>query len=253
MRLGAALVAAAVAGSARADLGPCDKLLEQGIRSYVSAAARKDFPRAAYPSLCSAFEKASKDPAHASARAAWEAVGGERERDRLELGRLKTAYCTLGKPFAAHVPLYRKTAAALSPGSVKAWQLCTDAAKGKYGPAMEVEQIDDYALSFTLRPTASELRSVQVTVEGFDKCAGFVQGAEPRGGPARFDVPVLAKGREHDLACFRKLARKPPCGAEAAVPASLALEFEDGSGRRFTHRFEMGRVMSWECPPPGAP
>lgn len=253
MRLCVLLAATVAAGTARADLGPCDKLLEEGIRSYVSEAARKDFRRAAYGSLCSTFEKASKDATRAAARSVYEMVGGEGEWDRAKFDGLTAAYCTLGKSFAANLQLYRKTAGSLSPEAVKAWKRCSDAAKGKYGPAMEVEQVDDYALSFTLRPVAHDLSSIRVTVDGFDKCAGFVQGAEPRGGSARFDVPFLGRNREHDLACFRRLAKNPPCGTEAALPASLTLELEDGSGVKLVHHFKMARVMSWECPLPTSP
>jgi hypothetical protein len=253
MRFSVALVAAVVAGTARADIGPCDKLLEQGIRSYISDAVQKDFRRAAYESLCSTFERASKDASHAAAKELYTMIAGEVEYDRVKFDKLKTAYCTLGKSFAANLPLYRKTAGSLSPEALKAWKRCIDAGKGKHGPAIEVEQIDDYALSFTLRPTVHDLRSVRVTVDGFDKCAGFVQGAEPRGGSARFDVPVLARNKEHDLACFRKVAKRPPCGTEAAVPASLTLELHDGSGVRMKLHFEMARVMSWECPLPASP
>jgi hypothetical protein len=250
LRLGAVIAAAALAGFARADIGPCDKLLEHGIRSYVSEAARNDFRRSDYGTVCAAFEKASRDKTHATAKALYEQVGGEGDFDPRKFGRLTSAYCTLGKTFAANLPLYRKTAGSLWPESVEAWRRCSEAAKGKHGPAMEVEQIDDYTLSFTLHPTARDLLSVKVTMEGFDKCSGFVQDARPQGAPAQFDVPVLVKDRVHDLACFRRIARKPPCGTEATAPATFRIDFEDGEGKRFTHRFRMARVMSWECPLP---
>jgi hypothetical protein len=252
MRLGFVLVAAMAAGPARAELGPCDKLLEHAVRSYVGEAARKDFPRMAYPSICAAFESASKDRTRDAERKSWGLVGGEGEYDRAKFDGLKTGYCTLGKSLLSNVPLYRTAAGALEPRSMKAWKRCVDAADGKYGPPLDVEQIDEYALSFTLRPAASDVRGGRVTVQGFEKCRAFSARFEPKGRKARFEVPALAKGKEHDLVCFRKVAKKPPCGTELAMPASLTLELEDARGVRIQHRFRMARVMSRECPPPAS-
>ncbi|HEY6006214.1 MAG TPA: hypothetical protein VIV57_25265 [Anaeromyxobacter sp.] len=253
MRFGALLVATVLAAPARADVGPCDKLLEQGIRSYVSESTRNDYRRAAYESLCATLERASKDSTRDEAKRIFPEVVGEGEYDRVKLDGLRTAYCTLGKSLGANQRLYRKAAGTLRPRAVEAWRRCLDAAAGKYGPPIEIEQIDDYALSFTLRPAAHDLRSVRITMEGFDRCVGFVRGADPNGASVQLDIPVLARNKEHDLACFRRVAKKPPCGTEAAAPASLTIRFDGGNGRSFEHRFELARVMSWECPLPASP
>jgi hypothetical protein len=258
MRLAVLLLAALSAGQARAapavDPTFCDKLLEEGVRSYVSGATRNGFRRAVYPSLCSTFERARRDTTEAAAREAYALVGGEGEYDSDRFDKLKTAYCTLEKRLAANRPMFEKVTGALNPQALQAWRRCTDASLGRYGPALEVEQIDEYTLSFTLQPAAYDLRSVQVTLDGFDWCSGFIQGsARPKGGAARFEIPILARNKEHDLACYRKVARKAPCGTEAAAPASLKLEFEGGKAARVTHHFEMARVMSPECAPPPSP
>lgn len=182
MRFGALLVATVLAAPARADVGPCDKLLEQGIRSYVSESTRNDFRRAAYESLCATLERASKDSTRDEAKRIFPKVVAEGEYDRVKLDGLRTAYCTLGKSLGANQRLYRKAAGTLRPRAVEAWRRCLDAAAGKYGPPIEIEQIDDYALSFTLRPAAHDLRSVRITMEGFDRCVGS-SGAPIRTGP----------------------------------------------------------------------
>jgi hypothetical protein len=251
-RVGAALVAILLAVDARAfDPDFCDKVLEEGVRSFVADATAKGFGRATYESLCAVFEKAAEDPTGAGAAKAFEQVGGVGAFERARFDGLKTAYCTLAKRLQTSRELYRETAAAVSPEAVRAWKRCTDAASGKYGPAMEIEEIDDASLSFTIQPVRYDLRRVRVTVAGFERCTGFV-AARPGGASARFEVPVLGKGKEHDLACFRLHAKRPPCGSEEAMPASLTLDLEDGRGHRFEHRFSMARVMSRACPLPQA-
>jgi hypothetical protein len=254
MRLRVVLLAAALASPARAELGFCDKMLEYIVRSYVSEATRKDFGRgarvAAYDSLCATIEKAAKGK-DADRRQAFEAVGGEGKYDPAKFDKLKRAYCTLTKNITDQQAAYQKTASALKPKAMTEWKHCTEAAKGKYGPPMEVEQIDDFILSFTLKPEEHDLRSVRVTFDGFHRCSGFLQWNKATDKATLFEIPVLPRNRETDLACFRE-ARKPPCGTEAAGPAHLTLEFEDG-GRKVKHQFDMVRVMSTECPLPGSP
>lgn len=259
MRLGVVLLAALSAAPASAapavDPTFCDKLLEEGVRSFVGEATRNGFRRAVYRTLCATFERARQDSTEAAAREAYALVGGEGEYDRGRFDKLTTAYCTLEKRLADHRPLFEKSAGEVNPRALQAWRRCTDASRGRYGPAIEVEQIDELTLSFTLQPAAYDLRSVHVTIAGFEWCSGFTQGsARPKdGAAARFDLPVLPKNREHDLACFRKVAKQAACGTEAAAPASLELEFEGAKGARVTHRFELGRVMSSACAPPRSP
>jgi hypothetical protein len=253
MRFSLVLIAAMVAGPARADdLGPCDKILEYVVRSYVSEATRKDFGRGsrvqAYQTLCSEFQKASKDASQA--RRMYQTVGGEGAYEKSKFDKLKKAYCTLDKNITSDQAVYRKTAAALKPKGLTEWQRCTEAEKGKYGPPMEVEQIDDFIVSFTLKPQDRELRSVRVDLQGFSKCSGFVERHDLGNPASHFEIPVLPKNAEADLACFRQ-AKKVPCETESAVPASLKLEFEDG-GKKIKHEFDMVRVMSTECPLPQA-
>jgi hypothetical protein len=254
MRLRVVLLAAVVASPARAELGFCDKMLEYIVRSYVSETTRKDFGRgaraAAYDSLCPTFEKAAKGK-DADRRQAFEAVGGEGKYDQAKFDKLKRAYCTLTKSIADEQAPYQKTASALKPKAMIEWKHCTEAAKGKYGPPIEVEQIDDFILSFTLKPAERDLRSVRVTFDGFRKCSGFLQWNNASEKATLVEIPVLPRNREADLACFRE-AKKPPCGTEAAGPAHLTLEFEDG-GRKVKHQFDLVRVMSTECPLPGSP
>jgi hypothetical protein len=254
MRLRVVLLAAVLASPARAEADYCDKMLEYIVRSYVSEATRKDFGggarAAAYDSLCATFEKAAKEKDKAR-REAFEAVGGEGKYGQAKFDKLKTAYCTLAKSITSEQAAYRKTANALRPEAMTEWKRCTEAAKGKYGPPMEVEQIDDFILSVTLKPTEHDLRTVRVTFDGFHKCSGFVEWNKASEKPTLFEIPVLPRNRETDLACFRE-AKKPPCGTEAAGPAHLTLEFEDG-GRKVKHRFDMVRVMSTQCPLPGSP
>ncbi|MFL5430905.1 MAG: hypothetical protein ACJ79M_14900 [Myxococcales bacterium] len=254
MRLRVVLLAAVLTSPARADLGFCDKMLEYIVRSYVSEATRKDFGMgaraAAYDSLCPMFQKAAKGK-DADRRQAFEAVGGEGKYDSAKFDKLKKAYCTLARSIAEEQAAYQKTASALKPKAMTEWKHCTEAEKGEYGPPMEIEQIDDFILSFTLKPGERDLRSVRIKFDGFRKCSGFLQWNKPSEKGTLVEVPVLPKGREADLACFRE-AKKPPCGTEAAGPAHLTLEFEDG-GRKVKHQFDLVRVMSTQCPLPASP
>jgi hypothetical protein len=257
MRLGVTLSLFLAAGTARGDLvGPCDKLLVNGIRAHVAEATQKGFWRASYEPLCAAFERASRDATGAAAREAWAAVGGEGEYDRARFDKLKTAYCALSRSVAADRQAYREAAIGLAPQAVKQWERCDAAVNGKYGPPMEVEQLDELTLSVSLKPAARDLRSVRVVLEGFDWCSGALDGTRPGGVPARVEIPILARNRDHDIACFRRVDRNAPCGSLVAPPASLRIEFRDGDGEgdaaRREHTFQLARVMA-QCPVPPLP
>lgn len=246
------LVAAVAAGPTAVELG-CDRLLEQGLHAWIGNAARKDFAPAAYAQVCAALEKASRDATGAAAKETYALLGGEGEYDAARLLGLRTAYCTLASDVAASRARYEEAARALAPRALEAWRRCASAAAGRYGPPIEIEQIDAYTLSFAFPALPYDLRSVRVTIQGFERCAGFVRGAGEKGRPTRLDAAVLAKGQDPEVGCFRRAASDAPCGSEIAGPASLHLQFEGASGKRVEHRFDLGRVMSRRCEPPPAP
>lgn len=252
MPVGLVLLAAVAAGPTAAQLG-CDKLLEQGLHAWIGNAVPKDFAPAAYAQVCATLEKASRDATGAAAKETYAHLGGEGEYDRARLDGLRTAYCALAADVAASRARYEEAARALNPGALKAWRRCADAAAGKYGPSIEIEQIDAHTMSFGFPALPYDLRSVRVTIQGFDRCAGFVRGAGEKGRPTRLEAAVLAKGQDHEVGCFRRAAGDAPCGSEVAAPASLDVEFEGAKGQRVEHRFELGRVMSRRCAPPPAP
>ena len=251
MRLTVIVVATLLAGPARAGVGPCDRLLEQGIRSYVGETTEKGFARNAYALLCAAFERASEDKTGAATKEAYAMVGGVGEFDEARFGKLKSAYCTLSKGRQDQQEGLLEAARALRPDAVKAWQRCVDAGKGKYGPAFEVEQADDLTLSVRFDPVR-DMRSVQITLDGFMRCSGVLGDHKlVEGAPTSVSIPVLAKNKVQDFACFRRMMRDAPCGTQMVVPASMRIRFEDGKGR-IDHHFTMSRVMSG-CPLPPQP
>jgi hypothetical protein len=199
------------------------------------------------------LENASRDATGAAPKEAYAVLGGEGEYDRGRLDGLRTAYCALAADVAASRAHYEEAARALNPGALKAWRRCADAAAGRYGPPMEIEQIDAYSMSFGFLALPYDLRSVRVTIQGFDRCTGFVRGAGEKGRPTRLEAAVLPKGQTPEVGCFRRAARDARCGSEVAAPASLDVEFEGANGKRVQHRFELGRVMSPRCEPPPAP
>lgn len=252
MPVGLILLAAVAAGPTAAELG-CDKLLEQGLHAWIGNAARKDFAPAAYAQVCATLERASRDATGAAAKDTYALLGGEGGYDRAKLDGLRTAYCALAVDVAANRARYEKAARALNAGALKAWRRCVDAAAGRYGPPIEIEQIDAYTMSFGFPSLPYDLRSVRVRIRGFDRCAGFVRGAGEKDRPTLLAAAVLAKGQDPEVGCFRRAAPDAPCGNEVAAPASLEVEFEGAKGRRVEHRFELGRVMSRRCDPPTAP
>jgi hypothetical protein len=252
MPVGLMLLAAIAAGPTAAQLG-CDRLLEQGLHAWIGNATRKDFAPAAYAQICATLEKASRDATGAAAKDTYVLLGGEGEYDRAKLDGLRTAYCALAGDVAANRARYEKAAHTLNPSALKAWRRCADAAAGRYGPPIEIEQIDAYTMSFGFPSLPYDLRSVRVRIQGFDRCAGFVRGAGEKGRPTLLEAAVLAKGQDPEVGCFRRAASDAPCGDEVAAAASLDVEFEAAKGQRVEHRFELGRVMSRRCAPPPAP
>lgn len=245
------LLAAVAAAPTTEQLG-CDRLLEQGLHAWIGNAARKDFAPAAYAQVCAALEWASRGTTGAAAKGTYAALGGEGGYDRVRLDGLRTAYCALAGDLGASRARYEEAARALDPGALKAWRRCADAAAGTYGPPIEIEQIDAYTMSFGFPDLPYDLRSVRVTIQGFDRCAGFVRGAGEKGRPTQLEAAVLAKGQAPEVGCFRRVAPDAPCGSEVAAPATLTVQFE-AKGQNVEHRFELGRVMSRRCEPPPPP
>jgi hypothetical protein len=252
MPVGLMLLAAFAAGPTAAELG-CDRLLEQGLHAWIGNATRKDFAPAAYALVCAMLEKVSRDATGAAAKETYALLGGEGEYDRARLDGLRTAYCALAEEVAANRARYERATRALNPRALKAWRRCADAAAGRYGPPIEIEQIDAYTMSFGFPGLPYDLRSVRVRIQGFDRCSGFVRGAGEKGRPTLLETAVLAKGQDPELGCFRRSAPDAPCESEVAAPATLDVEFVDAKGQKVEHRFELGRVMSRRCAPPAAP